>query len=84
MAYRYALDCGVAEAILTLSARQRQEFIQIFRDLAEHPFQSGEESFRDSQQREIQKKAFGRWIVSYWADHAVSEVRIVGVQKRKA
>lgn len=67
-----------------MSARQRQEFIQIFRELAEHPFQVGEVVFRDSQGREIQKKAFRRWIVSYWVDHAVTEARIVGVQKRKA
>jgi len=84
MAYRYVLDSGVAEAILSLSSRQRQGFIDIFRELAAHPFQHGEEAFRDSLGREIQKKAFGRWVVSYWADHAVSEVRIVGVQKRKS
>ena len=63
MAYRYVLDCAVAEAILTLSARQRERFIRIFRQLAEHPFQTGEEAFRDSLGREIQKKAFEDWQV---------------------
>ena len=83
MSYRYVLDCTVAEDILTLSARQRGQFVQIFRSLAENPFQRGEQTFKDSTQREIQKKRFGGWLVSYWADHAVKELRIVGIQKAK-
>ena len=55
----------LAEAVLSLSARQRERFIRIFRELAENPFQQGEETFRDSLGREIQKRAFAGWLVSY-------------------
>lgn len=84
MSYRYAIDCEVAEDILQLSARYREEFVMIFRQLANDPFQTGEQRFNDATGREIQKKQFGRWLVSYWADHPVKEVRIVGIQKLKA
>ncbi|MEK7683832.1 MAG: hypothetical protein AAB466_00250 [Verrucomicrobiota bacterium] len=80
MRYRYVLDCAVAESIFGLSGRQRDLFIRFFRALADDPFQVGDETFLDSTGREIQKKRFARWLVSYWPDHAVKEVRIVGVQ----
>ena len=83
MDYRYVLDAEVAEVILTLSSRQRWEFVKIFRSLASNPNQRGELSFRDSKGRKIQKRRFGLWLISYWPDHAVKEVRIVGVQPAK-
>ncbi len=84
MTYRYVLDCEVAEDILELSSRQRSRFIQIFRQLAEDPFQAGERAFQDSAGRDIQKKQFDRWWISFWADHAVEKVRIVGIQRLKS
>jgi len=81
MDYRYAVDCEVAENILRLSNRHREELIKIFRALAADPFQPGETSFRDTSLREIQKKQFGRWIVSCWKDDPVKEIRVVGVQR---
>jgi hypothetical protein len=81
MDYRYVVGCDVAESILRLSGRQREELITIFRSLAANPFLSGESSFPDSSLRVIQKKRFGRWLVSYWPDDPVMEIRIVGVQR---
>lgn len=81
MEYRYVLDCEVAESALNFSSRQRGELIRIFRSLAANPSLRGDCTFHDSSSREIQKKRFGLWIVSYWADHPVNEVRIVGLQR---
>jgi hypothetical protein len=80
-AYRYVLDCDVAEDLLALPARHRDHFIRIFQELAGNPHQKGRSYFRDSSGREIQKGHFGHWLVSYWTDHAVKEVRIVGIQR---
>jgi hypothetical protein len=82
-AYRYVLDCSVAEDLMTLPARQRERFIKIFRNLAGDPYQTGNTYFLDSSGREIQKKLLGQWLVSFWADHAVNEVRIVGIQRAR-
>ena len=81
MAYRYVLDCEVAESFLRLSARQRDELIQTFRMLAANPFIKGGCVFRDSSLREIQKQRFGSWLITFWADHALKEVRIVALQR---
>jgi hypothetical protein len=79
--YRYALDCDVAESLFSLPAKQRERFVKIFHNLANEPYQAGEYFFMDSVGREIQKKRFAEWWISYWADHAAKEMRIVGVQK---
>ncbi len=84
MDYRYVLDVDVAEVLLSLPLRQRRYFITISRRLAEDPSQTGEETFLDDSERVVQKKQFGQWRVSYWADHATKEMRIVGIQRSKA
>lgn len=83
MIYHYVVDCDVAETLLRLPIRQREQLIRAFRFLASDPFQLGESSFKDSSSRDIQKKRFGRWIISFWTDHPVKEVRIVGLQAHK-
>ena len=81
--YSYVLDGDVVENVLALSAKQRDELIQVFRQLAENPFEKGETVVCDSVGREIQRKKFGHWFVSFWADHAVKELRIIGIQRAR-
>ena len=83
MEYRYVIDCDVAETLLRLPSRQREELIRAFRFLAGDPHQRGESSFKDSTSRDIYKKRFGRWVISFWADHPVKELRILGIQTHK-
>ncbi len=80
MEYRYVIDCDVAETLLRLPTRQREELIRVFRFLTQNPYQRGESSFKDSTSREIHKKRFSRWVISFWADHPVKELRILGIQ----
>jgi hypothetical protein len=61
MDYRYALDCSVAEDILPLSFRQRNDFVNAFRALTNAPYQEGDLTFKDSDGWNIQKKKFGQW-----------------------
>ncbi len=79
--YQYVLDRDVVEIVLSLPFRQRDEFVRIFRELAQNPYEKGENSFVDPLGREIERKRFGSWLISFWADHAMKEVRIVGIQK---
>jgi hypothetical protein len=81
--YGYVVDSDVFEEFLRLPVRQRERLVMIFQSLAGDPFQRGETSFHDSTDREIQKKLFNQWVISFWADDAVKEVRIVGIQKAR-
>jgi hypothetical protein len=82
-AYRYLLDCAVLEEFLSLRSDHRRALIAIFRQIADNPYQPGETFFRDSTGREIQKRRFGNWSISFWPDHAVTELRIVGIQQAR-
>ena len=80
MEHSYSIASDVAEIVLRLPSRQREELIRVFRFLASDPFHKGDTSFKDSSFREIQKKRFGKWVVAYWNDDPIREVRIVGLQ----
>ncbi len=79
----YALDGVVLEEFLDLTVRDRRQLLKIFHQLAGNPYQKGESIFLDLSDREIQTKHFDQWQVSFWSDHAVKEVRIVGVRRFK-
>ena len=79
--YRYILDCVVVENLLRLPLRERDFSVTVFRRLEGDPYQKGESNFHDPSGREIQRKQFSAWVVLFWSDHAVKEVRIVGVQR---
>jgi hypothetical protein len=80
MEHSYSIASEVAEIVLRLPSRQREELIRAFRFLASEPYQKGDSSFKDSAFRDIQTKRFGKWVVAYWNDDPVHEVRIVGLQ----
>jgi hypothetical protein len=80
-AFVYVLDGIVLEEFLHQPIRQRERLLTIFRRLAENPNQKGETFFLDSTRRQIQRKLFDQWQISFWSDHAVKEVRIVGIQR---
>jgi hypothetical protein len=49
--------------------------------LAESPYQTGEWRQKTKSGREVQVKRFGRWLVTFWLDDPVREVRIIDVKK---
>lgn len=81
VSYHHVLEESVFEAFILLPASHREQWIRIFRALTNDPFQRRDSSFLDGSHREIQKSFFGQWAVSFWADHPVKEVRIVGFQR---
>jgi hypothetical protein len=48
--------------------------------LAEHPYQKGEWLQKTAGGRELQVKRFGVWLIRFWLDEPVFEVRIVDVE----
>jgi hypothetical protein len=53
MEYRYVLSCDAAEFFSTLTVRQREKSLEIFRSLASDPFQVGNTVTKDSIGRDI-------------------------------
>ena len=81
--YGFAADEKVLEFFASLRPREREQVLQAFGKLADDPFQLGDFVHRQPGIRDYEVKQFGRWEVSWWADHAVHEVRIVQLARRK-
>ncbi len=79
--YNFAVDDFVLENFSQRSKREREEWLRIFKSLAESPYQTGDWRQRTKSGRELEVKRFGKWLVTYWPDDPALEVRIVDVKK---
>jgi hypothetical protein len=77
----YVADNSVMEFFTERNKRERDQLLKIFRALAESPHQKGEWRQKTKSGRELQVKRFGKWLVNFWLDELVLEVRIVDVKK---
>jgi hypothetical protein len=67
----------VVEFFAGRTKREREDLLRVFAGLAASPYQRGEWQQRTTSGRELQVKRFGRWLVRYWLDDPVLELRIV-------
>jgi hypothetical protein len=79
--YSYAVDGAVLAFFGQCSGREREQLLRIFDLLAEVPSQRGEWLRRTTSGPELQIKRFGKWLVTFWPDHAIREMRIVDVER---
>lgn len=75
--YEFALSGEAARFLLGSPARVRARAEDIFDALASNPFVAGDFTERGPSGRVYQVKVYGDLIVTYWAEHAVREIRIV-------
>jgi hypothetical protein len=62
------------------AGRHRQTVMDFIRSLASDPFKTGDFSEKDETGRTVWVKVIGRNAITYWADHAVSEVKVTHIQ----
>jgi hypothetical protein len=79
--HKFVVDDAVIEFFSSRNKRERDDLLRIFGMLAQSPYQTGEWVQRTSSGRELQVKRCGRWLIRYWLDEPVLEVRIVDVEK---
>ena len=79
--YSYVVEAGVVAFFAQCSGREREQLMRAFELLAQEPYQRGDWLRRTSLGRELQLKRVGKWLVTFWPDHAVRELRIVDVER---
>ena len=62
------------------SAMQQQKLMAFIRSLADNPNTNGDFTEKDQASRIVQVKVIGRYAVTFWADHAVSEVKVTHIK----
>jgi hypothetical protein len=79
--YAYVVHDAVVQVFDSSTKSQRLELLGIFQRLAAEPHQTGDYVQTSAEGRQMQVKRFGQWYISFWADHAAAELRIVGLRK---
>jgi len=79
--HKFVVDDTVVEFFVGRSKWEREDLLRVFAGLAASPYEKSEWRQRTSSGRELQVKRFGHWLVRYWLDEPVLEVRIVDVER---
>ncbi len=79
--HKFVVDDAALQFFTERTKREREELLGIFAALANSPYQKGDWRQRTRAGRELEVKRFRRWLVRYWLDEPVLEVRIVDVEK---
>jgi hypothetical protein len=59
---------------------QRERLMKFICSLAANPDARGDFSEKDDAGRTVQVKIVGRYAVTFWADHAVSEIKVTHIK----
>jgi len=75
--YDPVLSGKASSCLVGLPRKKQRAVIALLFQLAELPSQLGDYSSHDDAGRVIQHLLIGDWHISFWADHASKELRIV-------
>jgi len=73
----------INEAALASAPRsgpQHKLVMRFVSSLGENPFATGDFSEKDDAGRTVQVKVVSRFAITFWADHAVSEVKVTHIK----
>ncbi|HEY3931589.1 MAG TPA: hypothetical protein VGM58_04385 [Verrucomicrobiae bacterium] len=62
------------------SGTQREAVMKFIRSLSDNPDTAGDFTEKDNAGRIVQVKVIGRYAVTFWADHAVLEIKVTHIK----
>jgi mRNA-degrading endonuclease RelE of RelBE toxin-antitoxin system len=62
------------------SGAQRENVMKFIRTLADNPNTTGDFLEEDNVGRTVQVKVIGHYAITFWADHAASEVKVTHIK----
>jgi len=80
MDYEVYLRTEAFEFLRQLHADQRNRLLRLLHELGQDPYRRGDFAERDLSGRDIQVLIFQRYAISYWADHAVKELKVIDIR----
>lgn len=64
-----------------IKRKEKDKILKYFRGLVGEPSQLGDYQENDAVGRPVQIKILGDYAITFWADHAVSEVKVTKIEK---
>jgi len=80
VSYQYFLSRESLEVFLSLRAVQRSAILRFCEKRAEDPFRPGEFQMHDEEGRASEVSLENGCLITWYADHAVKEVRILEIE----
>jgi len=80
-AYELVLSEAAAMTLATASRPAQRKLAVILDEVKAAPFRPGDLQERDAQGRVNEVLVVGDWLVTYWPDHAVRELRVVRLEQ---
>ena len=81
LGYGYALEDACCDVFHQLPRRQRERLLDVFRQLANHPFTHGDYQDSDARGRLLEVLLFvQQFLITWHADHAAKQVRVAGLE----
>ena len=79
--YEPVLSSKATSVLLGLSKSKQREVFKLIYQIASFPFQYGDYAEVDPQGRTVQFLMLGEYVIGFWSDHAVRELRIVEIDE---
>jgi hypothetical protein len=80
-AFGLVLSEAAAMTLATASRAEQRKLTVILDEVKAAPFRPGDLQERDAQGRVNEVLVVGDWLVTYWPDHAVRELRVVRLEQ---
>jgi hypothetical protein len=78
--WEFTLNETSVHFLLGLRAREREKLIHALEAIADEPMQAGDFEGKDGTGRSIQFKVVGPFLISFWPDSFVRELRIINIE----
>ena len=79
-AYEVILHAQAWTVLAATRGSERRRLLAVLDQVAVDPFRVGDFQQRDQSGRTYEVAMLGEWLVTYWSDHAVREIRVVALE----
>jgi hypothetical protein len=80
MGYEVYLRAEAFDFLRHRHADERNRLLRLLHELGGDPYRRGDFAERDLNGRSVQVLIFQRYAISYWADHAVKELKVIDIR----
>ena len=79
-AYEVILHAQAWSVLAATRGPELRRLLAVLDQVAADPFRTGDFQQRDQSGRRYEVVLLGEWLVTFWSDHAVNEIRVVALE----
>ncbi|MBI2947560.1 MAG: hypothetical protein HYY23_07930 [Verrucomicrobia bacterium] len=79
--WKVVLDEVAFQYLISINASERRRLLSVFDDLRNNPHRRPDYFIKDAAERDLSVWATKPFLITYWLDSFVSEVRVVNIER---